>query len=382
MSDPTLLAVVFWAFFLLDGAQIGRCARFSFVSWFGGRRARPAHRRWHVYSPWPGGWRTRADDLPFSFAPSGLCNWPAGSAARPAATPETVQAWRWEEITEVQERAGRLLINGQDFCPATPHLSADGVRALAAACGPLSPDARARLLRTRLRLWLRPAHLRRRALVLRARTQTLATANALALLVLAAITAGWLGFLPELIGTGPAARLASALPLAVAYLICLHVGAVALAWRARTRLQRLDPHRPPSKNPLPGVLFFPPQALHLRALLGEDWFPASHPAAAALALAPLPARDEIVFNVLADLRWPLSPPGAGPLASEILGNFRAELEHEIGLLLCRARLDPARLLAPPKPDGPQSRTYCPRCGAQFVTEKGTCPRGVPLRPLP
>src|SRR5471032_750028 len=132
MSDHTLLVVVFWALFLLDGALVGRRARFGFVSWLGGRRAQPVWRRWHVLSPWPGGWRVMADDLPFSFSPAGLCNWPAGSAARPAETPDTVQAWRWEDIADVQERNGRLVINGKVFCAASALLPADELRALAA----------------------------------------------------------------------------------------------------------------------------------------------------------------------------------------------------------------------------------------------------------
>ncbi|MEI6862336.1 MAG: hypothetical protein WCL04_08795, partial [Verrucomicrobiota bacterium] len=209
MTDPVLFVAVFWALLLLDGVQLSRRARWGCVSWWGGRHAWPAWRRWQVLSLWPGGWRVMVDDLPFSFSPAGLCNWPAGTAGRPANEPDALQVWRWEHITEVREQNGQLVINGEKFCAATGHLSADELRALATACGPLVPSARAGLLRAHLRGWLRPAHLRRRGLVLRARTGALVTANVVALAGLALLSAWLLGRLSaESLGPAVAARVA------------------------------------------------------------------------------------------------------------------------------------------------------------------------------
>jgi hypothetical protein len=373
MSDHTLLIVVFWALVGFDGALVGRRARFGFVNWLVGRRAMPAWRRWHILSPWPGGWRAMADDLPFSFSPTGVCNRPAGSAARPANTPDTTQGWRWEEIADVREQAGWLVLNGKKFCPATPLLSADELRSLAAACVALKPGARAALLRARLRRWLRPAHLRRRALALRALTRGLVCGNVLTLVGAAVLSAAFLGRLPG--------RVDVSMPRLLAGLLALHVALIGLAWWKRRRLLRLVPAGGPGKNPLPSVLFFPPGALRLRALLGADWFPPSHPVACALAFAPPGARDELVFNALADLRWPLVPGDGGPLAAEILTWFRASLGSELEELLRHEKFDADALFAPPAPDGTASRSYCPRCRAQFVGESGNCPQGVPLRPL-
>ncbi len=382
MSDPALLVAVFWVLFLLDGVEVSRRARWSLLSLWGGRRARPAWRRWHVLSPWPGGWRAMADDLPFSLAPAGLCNWPAGAAGRPANEPAALQAWRWEDIADVREQDGQLIINGKKFCTATGHLRADELRALAAACGPLAAGARAALLRAQLSGWLRPAHLRRRTTVLRARTSALVTANVVALAGLAALSAWLLGWLSaDSLGPAAAALVAQLLPEGLASLVLLHVGGLGLAWWERRRLRRLARGGGPQKNPLPAALCFPPAALRLRALLGADWFPPSHPGAVALAVARPAARDEVVFNVLADLRWPLTPAGGGPLVGEVLAWYRSELGGELEHLLRREKIDVAALFTPPVPDGAASRAYCPRCRAQFVTEGGSCPQGVPLRPL-
>ncbi len=373
MSDHALLVTVFWALTLIDGAWVGRRARFSFVSWLGGRHAWPVLRRWHGLSPWPGGWRVMADDLPVAFSPAGLCNWPAGSAARPAATPAVVQAWRWEEIASVSEEAGQLVVNGRPFCAATPLFTASDLLALAGACAPLSPEARAILLRVRLRLWLRPAHLRRRATVLRARTAGLVLGNGLTLAGTVLISLSFLSRLPE---SG-----AVTLPEFAVGLLGLHCLSVGLAWWERRHLVRFIRETPPPPSPLLGVLLYPPGALRLRALLGASWFPPSHPVAVALAVAPPAARDELVFNALADLRWPLAPAGGEPLAEEILTWYRRTLGEELEVLLKRESVDIARLFVPPEPDGAASCAYCPRCRAQFVVAGGSCPQGVALRPL-
>lgn len=382
MSDLAFLIAVFWTMFLLDGAFAGRRASWSFTSRLGGQHALPSWRRWHGLSPWPGGWRALADDLPFSFAPAGLCNRSAGVAGRPPNDLGSAQVLRWEDIVAVTEADGWLLINGKRMGAATGHLTAEELRLLAAACVPLAPAARADLLRARLRHWLRPAQLRRRARVLRARTAMLVVWNGLLLAGLAGLSAWFLGWLPaERIGADIAARLTRAGPLLLACLAALHIGGVVLAWWQQQRLLRLDHTGRPRCKPLLSVLFFLPSALRLRALLGANWFPPTHPVAAALAFAAPAARDEVLFNVLTDLRWPLTSPGDGSAVAEITAWFRAAIGDELTALLQREQIDPAPLLAPPAPDGPMSRAFCPRCRAQFVGECARCPHGVPLQPL-
>jgi hypothetical protein len=262
------------------------------------------------------------DDVPFSFSPVGICNRPTGTAGRPANEPGHVQAWRWEDIADVREVGGQLVINGKNFCAATGHLRAEKLYDLAVACTSLPTDARAKLLRAWLRLWLRPAHLRRRAAVLRSRTSLLVGGNLLVLVGAVVLTAAFLGRLPEQV-------VITQTSLGIGLLL-LHAILIGLAWWKRGHLLRLVHRDMAVNNPLMGALFFPPSALRLRALLGAEWFPVSHPVAVALAYAPHTARDELIFNAFADLRWPLVSPGdgGGPLVSEVLTWFRAALERE------------------------------------------------------
>jgi hypothetical protein len=377
MSNQTLFVAVFWAFFLLDGVSVRRRSRFGFTSWLGGRRAWPAWRRWHFPSPWPAGWNVVADDLPFSFSPAGVVNWPAGAAARPVEAPDNTQAWRWGEIRQVEEKLGWLVINERQFCPATGHLTAAEMAALSAALAPLDAEGRAALLRARLRGWLRPAHLRRRALVLRVQTGGVAIFNVAVLAGSAALSGWFLGGFREAAADWVSARVG----LLLLWLALMHLWGMGLAWWTRRRLRQISRQPVLAKSVLVGALFLPPQALRLRATLGTGWFPPSHPAAVALAFAPAAVRDRMVFNVLADLRWPLAPPAGGPLAGEILAWYRTAFGDELKRLLRREGLEADELLAAPVPDGPSSCAYCPRCQSQFVDAGAACPHGVPLLPL-
>jgi hypothetical protein len=129
-------------------------------------------------------------------------------------------------------------------------------------------------------------------------------------------------------------------------------------------------------------LLLPPQALRLRALLGDGFFPPQHPLAAILAFGGRGSGTQFAFNVVADLQWPLSDTAVASLEGEIQGWFRHVLEGHVGAELAKADLATERLLAAPTPDSPASCRYCPRCGAQFADQRQLCPNGVLLRPLP
>ena len=318
-----------------------------------------------------------AEDLPLAFSPTGVVNWPAGAVARPVATPDELQAWRWGEIRQIEEKDGWLAINGRRFCPATGHVTAAELLALAVALGPLDAGGRAAALRAILRGWLRPAHLRRRALVLRARTGGVMIFNVAVLLGCAVLSIWFLGGLKEATADWVTARL----EMLLLWLALMHLWGMGLAWWARRRLRQIMRQPDLAKNAVLGAVLFPPQALRFRATLGAGWFPPSHPVACALAFAPPAARDRLVFNLLADLRWPLAPSGGGPLAGEILGWFRTALGGELDELLAREGVEAKALLAAPVPDGPASCAYCPRCQSQFTGAAATCPHGVPLQPL-
>ena len=156
-SDWASLLLVVWVLYALHGLTWRRTPRFHFQSWLGRARASADLKTWSTFGPLPNGWRLRTDDLPLALSAEGLTNLPVGSLARPSPLPRTLEAWRWEEITAVQERRGQIWINGRPFAPATGHLSAAAITALAAA----APDQRATQIDQLTRSWLRPQRLRR-----------------------------------------------------------------------------------------------------------------------------------------------------------------------------------------------------------------------------
>jgi hypothetical protein len=169
------------------------------------------------------------------------------------------------------------------------------------------------------------------------------------------------------------------LPLLAVYLLLLHVIAMATIWRAIRRLK--VPGEDKRTVGLFSAALLPPQALRLRGLAGEGWFPAQHPLAHALAFARKPELAALAFQTLGDLRWPLGEDGDPPLAREIVRWHRATLAEKLGPLLAAAGIAEAELFQAPRGDGPDSRRYCPRCGSQFATEAERCPHGVGLVPV-
>jgi hypothetical protein len=160
----------------------------------------------------------------------------------------------------------------------------------------------------------------------------------------------------------------------------LHITAIVLTWRALRRLKPIGTDK--RRSMLFSALLLPAQAMRLRSLAGDGFFPVQHPLAAAVAFGA--GRQEMerqAFNTLTDLRWPIVDEAHSPLAKEIMRWFRRALEAELKPLLRVAKIQPEAMLAPPIPDGAESCSYCPRCRDQFVSSRAICPNGVPLRPL-
>lgn len=371
MSEWVSVFAVFWLLWAVDGARFGRRWIFSFIGSPWRRAARLTHARWSLPGFLPGSWRIVASDVPFSLSPAGVCNQPAGVAGRPAPPPERSQGWRWNEIAQVGVSDGWLYVNGARFCRHTGHLAAGQLLALAAA----TPARREAEIRGLVARWFRPATVRRRQRVLAARTRFPAALNTLAFAIWVAVTvyvvADVASRLPAAVGEMIAARL----PMVLLGLLAVHVAAVTLAFRTLHRLRAITAEKR-SAN-LFSALLLPPQALRLRSLLGEGFFPAQHPLAVALATNRV---DTCAFAVLADLRWPLAN-GGDPLSVDILRWFRAALEAEIRPRLAAAGAPAEALLVPPRPDTPASCSYCPRCRDQFVAGPTVCPHGIPLQPL-
>lgn len=377
MSEWNSVLAVYWLLWAADGVRLaperllywrsgwrqpGGVVDFERLSWLGF---------------WPGHWRVAMPDVPVSLSPVGVSTRPAGAVGRPAEPLPLAQAYRWEEIREVGVAAGWVFVNGKRFYPDTGHLT--GPELLALAQRPVA--AREARIRVLLRLWLRPAHLRRRTAVLRARTATVVKLNVLALALMGALTL--------YLVTGTAAAVAADwaevvgvwIPYAVGAWALLHLAGVVAAWRALRRLRPATAKADKRRSALSSALIFPPQALRLRALVAEGFFPAQHPVAVGLALAAPADREQWAFQAVADLRWPIDDGQDTPLTREITAWYRAALAAAFAPVFAAVGVKTEALLAAPVANSPASCTYCPRCRDQFTAGRVTCPHGVDLLPL-
>ncbi len=375
MSEWISVIAVFWILWAIDGARLAARAIFSVVGGGWWRVGRVAFGRLSRPGWWPWGWRMTMTDVPLTLSPVGVCNRLEGSAGRPTNAPVRAQAWRWEAIRDVGVAKGWLYVNGARFCAATGHVSAPQLLALAR----LPAMAREKRIRVLLGCWFRPAHLRRRVRVLEGRTQSVMILNGILLASCVLLSVFAAGVIASRLSDRSVERVATILPWFLLGVAAVHFGAVILAWRLVRRLKPVAAEK--RRTNLFSALLMPPQAMRLRALLGDGFFPPQHPLAAIVAFGGERALAAWAFNVVADLRWPIGVGDDSPLAREIAGWFRAELEVRIAALVGRANLTTAVLLAPPVADAPASCSYCPRCRDQFVAGWTVCPHGVELRPL-
>jgi hypothetical protein len=373
MSEWVSVLAVFWLLWAVDGVRFGPRRIFTFV----GRRARITYSRLSFPGLWPGSWRMTTADVPLSFSPAGVCNRPAGSTGRPTETIPEVQAWRWDEVREVGVARGWIFVNGRRLWADTGHVKAPELLKLAR----MPAAEREQALRALISRWLRPEQLRRRAKVLRGRTASMAFLNTVSFVGFAWLTIYVAGNLAAKVPAGWDERLTNAVPHFLLTLFALHLMAVVLAWRAVRRLKAVGASSQKRGSALFSALLLPAQAMRLRSLAGDGYFPPQHPLAAAIAFGTRRGVGEGAFNTLADLRWPLKEEAELPLAEEIVSWFGKALESQLLPLMRSAGISPETMLAVPKPDGKQSCSYCPRCGAQFVAGRTLCPNGVTLRPL-
>jgi hypothetical protein len=373
MTEWASVLLTFWALWLIDGLKLPPAERFGVAG--RGQRARFAHGRL-LWPAWlPGGWRTTVADVPFALSPRGICNRPVGAAGRPVEAPLAATAWAWEDIRETGVDGGWITINGRRFSRDTGHLRASQILGLARMAEPLRTPRVAWWIQR----WVRPAHLRRRVRVLDARTDGAVALNEMffgtAVVVTVYLAANGATRLP----VAWADLIARSLPLLIGWLLLLHFVAVLLAWRAVRRLKAAGEDKRGVALFSAGLL--PPQALRLRGLAGEGYFPAQHPLAHALAFARPPELARLAFQTLGDLRWPVGAQDDSELAREIAAWHRGALGACLAPLLAAAGVKEAELFEAPRADGPASCQYCPRCGSQFVTAEARCPHGVGLLPV-
>ncbi len=99
-----------------------------------------------------------------------------------------------------------------------------------------------------------------------------------------------------------------------------------------------------------------------------------HPLAAAKALLAEDQFRAFARLVLRDARQPLRPiyPTDDAALVPVVDTYRASLEASLVALVERSGLDVEQLLAPPEPESPDVRAWCPRCEQQYAVASGRC----------
>jgi hypothetical protein len=381
MTEWWLIIAFFWAWFFADCVKVSRRIRFALSRPWAFRQARLHQGHALPSPPLPTAWQAITEDCPYSFSPDGVCNVCVGTAIRATEEAAPVMAWRWEDIAEVVQKRGRLLINGRDFCAVTIFSEAHTLRTLADHCRPLTREARATVLRTALAARFRPDNLRRRVKIFLARTRDTAFLGLFNFCLALAATVYLLINGPALVGDVWAARIASALPLLGGYFAVIHVATIVFAWKAHRRL--LPKKSEERARLILNAFMLPPHALRLRAQMAVSWFPRQHVLTWLAAFGRPHDLKRLSQGALADLRWPTTPPhtASDSPAHAVTSWMRAELLPHFERLIAQAGLNIDALLHAPEPDGPASCLYCPRCLDQFTRPDARCPRGVKLLAL-
>ncbi len=130
------------------------------------------------------------------------------------------------------------------------------------------------------------------------------------------------------------------------------------------------------------VLLSPASAVRVLDLLARPLLEAAHPLATVRVFCSHDAFVGLARDFLRELRFPALPlcPRPDHLAQETEQAARALSIRTLETFLRRNQLDPEALLQPPVAADPSSRSFCPRCHAQFTMPTGTCPDcgGLPL----
>lgn len=127
----------------------------------------------------------------------------------------------------------------------------------------------------------------------------------------------------------------------------------------------------------------PMAAIRAMDLVERDAFHRFAPLTVAAVLSPPAEFQELGRQTLAALTFRDEPRTNDLELERSRAWYRKRLRWTVADLLQAEGLDADVLLAPPTPSGPQCRSYCPLCRAQYSTRNGTCVdcEDIALRPF-
>jgi hypothetical protein len=298
-----------------------------------------------------------------SLSPDGVLAW-SGISLHPQGRPmQSGRFVRWNDLRLIELEGARVLLNGALFIKAPTSLHA---RRLAAQLEDLRKQPRDR----------RETSL---GAALRASFDTAVVSERLAQAARPMQRLRWLGnalFASLFIGLPVVmfrAGLASWWPVVGLALLAQTVTMAILFTRAHRALHGTADDADRFTQALT-MLLAPPAAVRAHDCLSMSLLHDTHPLAVAKALCAPDEFRTFARQILADLTLPRLPlfASADPDAVATEQWWRAAMLGEVNTFIRGAGLDPAALLAAPVRAEPGLRSYCPRCGAQFVMAAGVC----------
>jgi hypothetical protein len=310
--------------------------------------------------------------FPLSLSPEAVLSY-SPACLNPAGRPATqARLIRWEEIKSVTVEMKKVLVNGEVFFAAASPFEARRLAAALKKFSRLAGQDREAAFRQMLlgqlneqavAARLEEAHGRLRPIRILAHTLFLS------LFVVAPLVIWQVGIV-------------RCWPYLLIGLLSQTISQALLFRRAHAAL--FPDGKEERFTPFLTMLLAPPTAIRAPDVLTRHLLEGFHPLAVAKALCVPEDFKHLARQVLVDLRFPLLPvcPTDDPDAVAAEQWMRTGWEKQVLFFLLQSGLKPEETaLLPPQPEEPDNRSYCQRCGAQFVTSEGVCADcgGRPLR---
>ncbi len=275
---------------------------------------------------------------------------------------QTERYFRFDDVKEIEARAKQVRVNGQLLVkcgsPSQARRIADQLEGLAK----LPASGRGAKLQENLRASLSGGAVKRRLVKFRSCTNSLRwLTNGLFIFIFAAVPAvlwqygfkqTWIGLLAGLLGL---------------------TSAISILFNRAHRALHPEAGEEGFTQTIV-VLLSPASAIRAMDALSRPLLEDFHPLASAQVLLPADKFREFARRVMLELQHPCLPicptSEPGPQATE--REARLALESALIGFLKKSGLDPVALVKPPPPADESCKSFCPRCGAQFVTREAKC----------